>query len=975
MELTVHSQHHGFTVDRVTELPDIGATAYEMTHDKSGAHLFYLATKDDNKVFTIGFRTPSQDDTGVAHITEHSVLCGSRKYKLKEPFVELVKGSLNTFLNAMTYTDKTVYPVASRNDKDFRNLVDVYLDAVFYPLIAENPFTLRQEGWHYELGAGDDKPLVYNGVVYNEMKGVYSSPDAIEEHEICKALFPDSPYRFESGGLPSAIPGLSQEGFVAFHKKYYSPENSYIYLYGNMDIDDYLAYFDREYLSAFPKTGTLKVDIPLQAPFDQTKEVKATYPVPVGSDTKHKTYLSMNIVVGSALDQKRIMALKLLTHVLLDGNNAPLRLALLRAGIGSDVSGSLNGSQLQPVFTVEVSGADPDKEDEFVKVVYRTLQELSRNKIPRRLLEAELNSEEFKMREADFNIYPKGLIYGLNVMETWLYGGDPTTCLQFTQCLDFLRDAIDKGYYEQLIETVLLDNTHKCLLTLTPEPGKEEKDAEAAKEKMAALKATFSPEQLDEVAKIADELHARQAAPDSPEALASIPLLKRSDITRKNDYEHPQVTKNGKHTDLYLEQFTNKIAYFDWCFDMTGVPDDLLCYAYLLTDVLGKVDTDDYSYEELTTLADLYLGGLNFEVKPYALYNDTNNYHNVFKVSAKVLEKNEDKLFDILGSIALRSHVGDKKRLKEIVSEVKTDWDNNFFARGMTVATIRLTSYFSRSGRSLEHDQLTYYKFLQDLWAHFDEKVDTVVEKLQQLLPAFFHQDELMASLSCEKGMEQAARSKMDAFVAQLPHSPYAGKPMPELPVGDIDEGITTSGKVQYVLAGGNFRDHGYEYTGAMKVLETILRYGYLWTKIRVQGGAYGAGTRFDPSGVMYLSSYRDPKLAESLQAYRDLPAYLEKFEASDREMTKYVIGTISLVDTPLTPAMHLEKAITTVQKQLPEDLAQKKRDQIIDCSVEDIRALAPLVRDVLADGYLCVVGGQAKIEENKDLFHKILKA
>ena len=323
MELSVGAKLHGFAVQKITPLPDIEATAYEMIHEVSGARLFYLASQDDNKVFTIGFRTPSQDDTGVAHITEHSVLCGSRKYRLKEPFVELVKGSLNTFLNAMTYTDKTVYPVASRNAKDFRNLADVYLDAVFYPLTGENPFTLRQEGWHYELGQGEDKPLVYNGVVYNEMKGVYSSPDAIEEHEVMKALFPDSPYRFESGGLPSAIPQLTQEGFVAFHKKYYSPENAYIYLYGDVDIDDWLDYMDREYLSRFPKTGTLKVEIPLQAPFDQTREVKASYPVPEGDDTAHKTYLSMNIVVGSALDQKRIMALKLLTHVLLTGTMRP----------------------------------------------------------------------------------------------------------------------------------------------------------------------------------------------------------------------------------------------------------------------------------------------------------------------------------------------------------------------------------------------------------------------------------------------------------------------------------------------------------------------------------------------------------------------------------------------------------------------------------------------------------------------------
>lgn len=975
MELQLHSHLHGFTVEKITALPDIDATGYQLVHEVSGARVFYVACADDNKVFTIGFRTPSQDDTGVAHITEHSVLCGSRKYRLKEPFVELVKGSLNTFLNAMTYSDKTVYPVASRNDKDFRNLVDVYLDAVFYPLTSENPFTLKQEGWHYELGEGEDKPLIYNGVVYNEMKGVYSSPDAIEEHEVCKALFPDSPYRFESGGLPEAIPELTQEGFIAFHKKYYSPENSYIYLYGNMDIEDYLAYLDKEYLSHFPKSGTLKVEIPLQAPFDQTKEVQATYPVAAGDPTEHKTYLSLNIVTGTALDQKQVMALRILEHVLLEGNNAPLRLALLKAGIGTDVSGSLNASQLQPVFSVQVSGSDPEKEDEFVKVVYHTLQELTRTGIPKDLLTAELNSEEFKLREADYNIYPKGLIYGLGCMESWLYGGDPAASLQFTEELDYLRSQMDKRYYEGLIETVLLDNTHKVLLTLTPEPGKEEKDAAAQKEKMAQLKASMDEKTLEGYAQLADELHARQEAPDSPEALATIPLLKRTDIVRKAEAEAYTTTQDGKHQHLFLPAFTNKIAYFDWCFDCTGIPEDLLCYGYLLTDVLGKVDTDDYTYEELTTLSDIYLGGLNFELKPYAQYNNTNSYRNVFKVSAKVLEKNEEMLFKILSSIALRSHIGDKKRLKEIVSEVKTGWDNAFFARGMTVAAMRLTSYFSKSGRSLEHDQLTYYQFIQDLWAHFDERADAVVEKLQQLVPAFFHQDEQLDSLSCDEDMKTEAVQRLEAFVASLPHSAFAGKPMPELPAGETNEGVVTSGKVQYVLAGGNYRDHGYDYTGAMKVLETILRYGYLWTKVRVQGGAYGAGARFDRSGVLYLSSYRDPNLAETLKTYRDLPAYLESFDADAREMTKYVIGTVSLLDTPLTTAMHLEKAIAAYMTGLPQDVVQKGRDQVIDCQVADIRALAPVVKDVLSDGYLCVVGGQSKIEDHKDLFHKVVKA
>ena len=637
MQFSLNDKVHGFRVDRITDLCDIKAMGYEMTHEKSGARLFYVASDDDNKVFTIGFRTPTRDDAGVAHITEHSVLCGSRKYPVKEPFVELVKGSLNTFLNAMTYSDKTVYPVASRNDKDFRNLVDVYLDAVFYPNTYKNPFTLRQEGWHYEFDEAGQ--LVYNGVVYNEMKGVYSSPDAVEENEVNKALFPDTPYRFESGGYPEEIPTLTQEMFLDFHKTYYSPQNSFIYLYGNMDIDAYLSYLDEAYLSHFDKDPDFSVKIPLQAPFDRTKEVTAYYPEAQGVDVDHKTYLSLNIVMGSSLDQKQTMALKVLTKVLFEGDNAPLRLALLRAGLGSDVSGSLNASQLQPVLSIRISGSEESEKDRFIKVLYSTLQELSRKGIPQELMEAELSSEEFKMREADFNVYPKGLIYGLSIMETWLYGGDPTTCLKFTETLDFLRGKIGTHYYESLIETLLLDNTHKVLLTLKPEPGKEEKDGALFRKKMQAIKEGLSQDEINEIKVIADELHARQAAEDSPEALETIPLLKRDDIKRTVSFETPVVTEKGSYTLLYRPAFTNQIVYYDWCFDMTGVPEDLLTCAYLLSDVLGKVNTDTFTYEELNTFTDQYIGGLSFAIQPYTSYRDMNDFRNYFKVTAKVTLK------------------------------------------------------------------------------------------------------------------------------------------------------------------------------------------------------------------------------------------------------------------------------------------------------------------------------------------------
>ncbi len=971
MKLELKKDYAGFVVNKITPLPDINAVGYEMEHKFSGAKLLYLDCPDDNKVFNIGFPTPSIDDTGVAHITEHSVLCGSRKYHLKEPFVELVKGSLNTFLNAMTYSDKTVYPVASRNAKDFRNLMDVYLDAVFYPLIYSNPFTLAQEGWHYELATSKDD-LAYNGVVYNEMKGVYSTADAIEENEVSKALFPDTPYRFESGGYPDDIPTLTQEAFTKFHQEHYCPENAFIYLYGDVDILATLAYMDKEYLSKFPRRGKAAFQVPLQEAFMKTKEIEATYPIPAEESTEQKTYLSMNIVTATALDAKRIIALRLLNSVLLDGNDAPLRLALVKAGLGSDISGSFSSSLLQPIFSIRASGAEAKDLDKFVQVIYSTLQEISRQGIDTKLLTAQLNSEEFKLREADFGVYPKGLLYGLSCYDTWLYGGDPFISLKFTELMDYLRNKIGSGYYEHLIETYLLDNTHKVLLVLKPEPGKEERKAQRDAATMAKIKAGLSAAEINKYCELTKELHARQGAEDAPKDLASIPVLERKDIRRPVENENYTVTTAGKRKILYLAQKTNKIVYANWYYDISGIPAQLIPYAYLFIDVLGKVNTKDFTYQELSTYTNTYTGGVSFNISVWPSYVQPGQYDIRLAAKAKVLSSNLAKLFTLLSNLALTSDFSDKARIKEILAEVKTDWDNNFFARGQTVATARLYSYFSDYAKVSEQDQLSYYLFIKALWNNFDTVWPELQAKLQEVAANFFHHDQQLFAFSCETDFKEEVLKQEKAYAATLPAGKWAGKATAALPNLEKNEGITTSGKVQYVVAGGDFRRHGHTYTGAMKVLETILRYGYLWTKIRVQGGAYGANAHFERLGFTFFSSYRDPNLIESLAAYKSLPDYLSNFAATEREMTKYVIGTMSGVDVPLTNAMHLDRATTIYRMGLTVEESQKIRDQILDVTVEDIRALAPVVKDVLADNYFCVVGSQNKITENKTIFSSI---
>lgn len=961
----------GFKVLKITPIAEIKAIGYEMEHLFSGAHLFYLQCDDDNKVFTIGFRTPSADDTGVAHIIEHSVLCGSRKYPLKEPFVELVKGSLNTFLNAMTYADKTVYPVASRNAKDFHNLMDVYLDAVFYPALLHDPYMLKQEGWHYEFLEGQ---LSYNGVVYNEMKGVYSAADAVEAYQCALHLFPDTPYRFESGGLPSAIPELTQERFTAFHRKHYRPENSYIYLYGDMDIEDTLAYLDREYLQAFPKQGVSVPDIPLQKPFERTCEVEASYPIAEGETVDNKTYLSLNIVTGLLTDCRTASALRLLSTVLLEGDSAPLRRALLDAGVAAGISGGVTASQLQPVFNICASGSAKENRDKFVSVIYRTLQNITVQGLDRELIEAKLNNLEFKLREADFGVYPKGLIYGLSCYDTWLYGSDPAESLLTDEVMNFLRLKLKTNYYEQLIENYLLDNTHKLLLTLLPSPGMEERQQARECAELAKLQEQMTDAELSRYAAEADKLHELQAIEDSPEALASIPLLSREDIRRSIVNVPREREQQGERTLLYLPRFTNKIVYYRWYFDITGVPERLMPYMYLLLDVLGKVNTQDFSYADLITYTNKYTGGISFDMTAATSVDSLQKYSLNCMLSGKVLVENLPHFFKILRNIVFTSDFSDKGRIKEIVDEIKTNWDSNFFAMGQTVAVSHLSATYSPAARVCEYDQLAYYSFIKELTAHFDERWQQVQESFRELMPAFFHRNKQLFAYCCEEEQRGKALQAAEEFAAALSESPFAGKAPAEAAAPQEHEAIATAGKVQYVVAGGDFRACGHNFTGAMTVLCTILTMGYLWTRVRVQGGAYGTNISMLSNGEVILSSYRDPQLMGTLAAYRELPEYLRHFDASEREMTKYVIGTISKMDIPLTNSMHLLVAAIDELKGCTAQMRQKARNEVLDVTAEDIRALAEVLQDVLAQNHYCVVGSTEAIEKNQTSFSRIIK-
>ena len=652
MKLQEKQTIHGFAVDRSRYVPELHSQAYELHHIQSGARLLYIQNDDDNKVFSISFRTTPSDSTGVPHICEHSTLCGSRKFPLKEPFVELVKGSLNTFLNAMTFPDKTMYPVASRNAADFKNLMDVYLDAVFFPNMIKDKQVLMQEGWHYHLDSADSE-LTYRGVVYNEMKGVFSSPDSQMERHVMDALFPDTTYGVESGGNPDDIPSLTQESFAAFHAKYYHPSNSYLFLYGDMDIDQTLAFIDGEYLSQF---HVQSVDSAIGRQTCPGSQVK-TYPygIATGEKTDHKTLHSLTYVIDDALDPTVAMAFKVLTYVLLQSPAAPLKKALVDAGLGKDISGDFQDGILQPLWGISVNGSDPDKQAQILPLVRKVLSDMVRSGLDKTLLTGALNRTEFALREADFVGRPKGLIYGIRCMDTWLYDMDPLAALSYEGALETLRRGIDNGYFEGLIQKYILDNPYYALVSLVPDPGLTERHDKALADKLAAYKASLSKEEIDAIVADSQALQKRQATPDSPEALETIPTLTRDDLEKKVDsIAMEQQTMDGV-TVCYVPDETNGITYVNAYFDLHGLTREEISYVYLLSDLIGDMDTTDHTYGDIASLIDLYTGGIDYSVSAFSNRTDNKDYMPVFRFKAKGLTQNLDKLVDLLKEISLHT--------------------------------------------------------------------------------------------------------------------------------------------------------------------------------------------------------------------------------------------------------------------------------------------------------------------------------
>ena len=960
-----------YEVVKEENLTDIHSKGTFLRHRKTGARVLLIENEDENKVFNIAFRTPPKDSTGVAHILEHSVLCGSREFPLKDPFVELVKGSLNTFLNAMTYPDKTCYPVASCNDQDFQNLMHVYLDAVFYPNIYKKEEIFRQEGWNYQL-ENPEGPLKYNGVVYNEMKGAFSSPDEVLEREIMNSLFPDTPYGCESGGNPENVPELTYEGFLDFHRKYYHPSNSFIYLYGNMDMEEKLDFIDKKYLSSF---DVLSVDsvIPEQEAFSAYKDITIPYPVSEQEGEEDNTYLSYNMVAGTATDNLKCMAFEVLDYALLSAPGAPLKKALLDAKIGKDIYGSFDDGILQPYFTVVAKGANADKKEEFISVIRKVLTDIVKNGIDKKAVEAGINYMEFRYREADFSSYPKGLMYSLDILGDWLYDDEkPFAQVQQLSVFETLKKAVYEGYFEELIQKYLLDNPHGSVLTLVPEKGLQAEREKALEEKLEAYRKSLSPEELQSLVQKTKALEAYQEEEEETETLSCIPMLKREDIKKEAAHLTNEELDLEGSLFLYHDVCTNGIGYLDLLFEFGTLTREETHYLGLLKSVLGYVDTEHYTYGELFNEINANTGGIYSGVEVFDNENAQDGFRAMFSVRGKALYPKMNFLFDMVREILETSKLEDTGRLYEIVAQVKSRAQANLASAGHSTAVLRGASYASpMAAFQDEMAGVGYYHFIEKLEKEFEERKEEMVSSLKKLMKRILRPEYFHVSYTGERESLENVKVLCKDLKKHLCTEP--AETFGEAIICEKkNEGLKTSGQVQYVAQTGNFCKKGLSYTGALDILKVALSYDYLWMNLRVKGGAYGCMSGFKRNGESYFVSYRDPHLGRTLDVFKGIPEYIRTFQADEREMTKYIIGTISGKDVPRTPQMQGSLSKTAYFCDVTEEMLQKERDEILNATVEDIHRLAPLVEAVLSDGQICVVGSESKIEEAKETFKEV---
>lgn len=961
-------------------ISEMDSFALVLRHKVSHARVLVLSNEDDNKVFNIGFRTTPTDCTGVPHIIEHTVLCGSREFPAKDPFVELVKGSLNTFLNASTYPDKTIYPVASCNDKDFQNLMHVYLDAVFYPNIYKYEEIFKQEGWHYELDSPEGE-IRYNGVVYNEMKGAFSSEESVLERFVMNSLFPDNTYGKESGGDPREIPDLTYEDYLDFHRKYYHPSNSYIYLYGDMDIEERLEFMDENYLKDFPAIE-VNSEISLQKPFEKMRDLEKTYAVAQDADCSEKTYYAYSAAMDVTLDQKVCKALEIISYVLVEMPGAILKKALLDKGIGSDIDGEFCDIIRQSMFSVTTKNAKPGQKKEFYDTIMDTLKQTVKEGIDRKILEAAINGSEFREREADFGSYPKGLLYGIKTFKTWLYSDDmPYDALKYDEVYEFLRQQLGTDYYEQLIQRYLIDNPHCVLVELVPEPGLALREEEQTREKLRRYKESLSQEEIQSLIEDTRALKEYQETPSPREVLEKIPMLKREDIGKKIQPYYNEEREISGVKAVHHDISTNDIVYLSLYFDMADM-EEYVPQISLLTTLLGYMDTEKHTYTQFDTETNFHTGGIATDIDIMCHPGESDHYNIYFEAKTKMLRDKVPEALDLLAEMLFETLFEDEKHLREVVAESRSRLKVRLMSAGHQAAAGRVASCFSKSSwLSDRYNGIGYYEYLAKMDENFDEEKDTLKAGCRALLTKLLRQKKLVISVTGKEEEFRALEREMPKFLERLAVFEEEAQKQDESIFGQMasyvpepvrnQEAFSTPAEIQYVAVGGSFKDVPHNF-GALRVTRHLLNFNYLWNEVRVKGGAYGVSSQFTREGEGFFASYRDPNLEATIDVYSRAADFLAGYQADEREITKTIIGTISGMDTPLTPNMKGRRSMAGYLSGVTEEMLQRERDQVLQCSIEDIRALAPVMDTVCGAGNICVIGNEKHIEEAAELFASV---
>ncbi|MGE5679988.1 MAG: insulinase family protein [Bacillota bacterium] len=961
--------YEGFRLLEKRFVKEVNAECLYFVHEKSGARLFKINAQDDNKTFAISFKTAPESNCGTPHITEHSVLNGSKTFPVKSPYDVLRKGSLVTFLNAFTGKDLTCYPVASKNHKDYFNLVHVYMDAVFQPNFKTDPRVLKQEGWHYEM-ADPNGPVTYKGVVYNEMKGAYSNPLRELNYQVDKNLFPDNAYRFESGGYPKDIPQLTQEAFVRFHDKYYHPSNSYILLYGDADLLKELSFIDKEYLSKYSKSAQPDV-FPIQKSFDGLKSLTLPYPVTEGTDTKNQTYLSFSVVAGLNTDRALVMGLNTLCDVLVNQEAAPLRLALQKAGIGKDVSASVDEKR-QNVFEIVVQNANASDKEKFLSVVLQTLKEAAEKGIDKKAVEGSLSRAEFLLREG--NNAQMGLNYTFQILPGWFFADDPYLTLEYEKPLQKVKTALKGDYLERIIKEQILNNPHSLLLALEPKPGYDKELNAAVSLELENYKKALSEDEKTKLVKDTKDLIAYQKREDTPEALATIPLLERKDINPKAEWYELKENKIASVPVFGYETFAKDVVYTRMYFDLRTLPQELLPYASMLSEVLGNQNTKKYTYGELDNELNINTGGFTSGIATYAEERNDDKLIPKFVISSKAMNIKAANMFDLISEIINGTKYDDLERLKTIISRYQSRLDAQVKDNGVMYAQTRALSYFTNTGMFNElTNGISYYWMITDLAKNFDQRADEIKSNLIKAASLLFNRNNLTVQATLSNSDRAEFDRQLEKFINSLPSKETVFNKWTFTPEKK-NEGLQTPSKVQYVVKGYNFKKLGFEWNGKLRVLNQIISRDWLHNRLRVIGGAYGGYSNIDETGNFLFISYRDPNLKETLENYNATPEYLDKLELNEKALTRYIIGTVAGMDLPLTVSQKGNTAMANYFNKVTKEDVQKLREAVLNTTLSDVKNFKPLLKAVLEQNAYCVYGNDEKINSQKDLFSHIEK-